>query len=321
MYTYIKKSIIGNFIESDADLSTLDGYGDAVGVDWEDYDNGMFLLLSSEQLAFRADHPEATVQEIWNMSIPKPPARRKGGVRTEPERTLDDAKAELHEAVNEYADSLKVFYVNDQPVWFEDRPSLKLQIDAEAMYGQENVTLYDGDGNAYTLPIADANNAIIAVEHYNTQCQDMIANLHAQIETIPSLEFADSIVIEDFTQNSPQAPSFTTPGYVPVHPDNPIDDSSTDADSKEVYKVLYKLANCTIDNDIYEVPAGSNWKSSVYPEKGLALYIPDFVATMGEGDLEVYFEPDYDQRPDYAAWARIEVGEVHGDIFVAGQAR
>lgn len=43
------------------------------GTTLEDYEQGAFLLLSSEQVAFHEAHPDASPIECWNMEIPSSP--------------------------------------------------------------------------------------------------------------------------------------------------------------------------------------------------------------------------------------------------------
>lgn len=43
------------------------------GTTFEDYEQGAFLLLSSEQVAFHEAHPDASPIECWNMEIPSSP--------------------------------------------------------------------------------------------------------------------------------------------------------------------------------------------------------------------------------------------------------
>lgn len=43
------------------------------GTTLSDYDNGAFLLLSSEQVAFHEAHPDVSPIECWNMEIPSSP--------------------------------------------------------------------------------------------------------------------------------------------------------------------------------------------------------------------------------------------------------
>ena len=65
--TYIQKQI--RFWNAEAALPN--SY--KTGTTNEDYDNGAFLLLSSEQVAFHEAHPEASPIECWNMEIPSSP--------------------------------------------------------------------------------------------------------------------------------------------------------------------------------------------------------------------------------------------------------
>lgn len=44
-----------------------------VGSSIEDYENGAFLLLSDEQAAFHAAHPEASQLEVWRMELTPTP--------------------------------------------------------------------------------------------------------------------------------------------------------------------------------------------------------------------------------------------------------
>ena len=54
---------------------TKDPFNDSynVGTTLEDYDNGAFLLLSDEQIAFHEANPNATPLQVWNMDIPSSP--------------------------------------------------------------------------------------------------------------------------------------------------------------------------------------------------------------------------------------------------------
>lgn len=44
-----------------------------IGSSIEDYENGAFLLLSNEQAAFHAAHPDASQMEVWNMELTPEP--------------------------------------------------------------------------------------------------------------------------------------------------------------------------------------------------------------------------------------------------------
>lgn len=60
---YISKKI--PFLEIAEELPSYYGIGTTI----EDYDNGLYLLLSSEQAAFHEANPDATPVEVWNMEL------------------------------------------------------------------------------------------------------------------------------------------------------------------------------------------------------------------------------------------------------------
>ena len=64
---YINKTIPFWETEKDLPLSYK------TGVSIEDYENGAFLLLSDEQAAFHAAHPDASPLEVWNMQLTPAP--------------------------------------------------------------------------------------------------------------------------------------------------------------------------------------------------------------------------------------------------------
>ena len=289
IYTYLKQGLNTKVISTTYDITTLGGYENSVGTTWQDYLSGKYILLNAEQLAFYQEHPEATPEEIYNAQLTPVPAR-----------TLDDAKKELHIKADDMAEELKVFYVDNMVTWFSDRPSVNLQIDAEAFEGTEYIDLYDDNDNHIHLPLAEAKNMILAVERYDNRCKIFIRNLHSMIETIPTLEVADSIDVEEYRAQAPETPSF----YTEPQP------------TAETYYIYYKILNAHADNDVSAVTAGDAWKSTVYPDDGFALLRTDFTAEMGSKPIDVYFEPDVLGRKEYASWARMEIPSVTGDISI-----
>lgn len=69
MYTYIKIEIPSHYFIIDEEL-TRDCFN--VGDTLEDYNNGKFVLLNEQQVQFHVDNPDASVEEVYNMSINKP---------------------------------------------------------------------------------------------------------------------------------------------------------------------------------------------------------------------------------------------------------
>lgn len=82
MKTYIKKSIKGYYIEFPEEIDATYWEG-KIGSTYEDFKDGKWVLLSDEQLAFHTEHPEASISEVLNMTLPEPH-----------QRTLEDAKRE-----------------------------------------------------------------------------------------------------------------------------------------------------------------------------------------------------------------------------------
>lgn len=68
-----------------------------IGTKIEDYDSGAYLLLSNEQRAFRAAHPDVNQLEVWNMEIvpvPEPPTPEPP---SEPEPLAEARRQKLQE--------------------------------------------------------------------------------------------------------------------------------------------------------------------------------------------------------------------------------
>ena len=115
---YIKKQL--GFYFSEVQLG--DTYN--VGTTLEDYDNGAFLLLSDEQIAFHEAHPNASPVEVWNMeipSVPEPP------VVPEPDALVVARQQKLQEIAEQDAFSNKFFVsvtqggaeVANQELWID----------------------------------------------------------------------------------------------------------------------------------------------------------------------------------------------------------
>lgn len=97
---YIKKQL--GFYFSEVQLG--DTYN--VGTTLEDYDNGTFLLLSDEQVAFHEAFPDATPLQVWNMEIPSTPEPEPV---PEPDALEVARQAKLQEIADQDAFSNKFF--------------------------------------------------------------------------------------------------------------------------------------------------------------------------------------------------------------------
>lgn len=63
---YINKTASDFYVELD---SALDPESNLIGSTWEDYMNGCWILLSEEQISFRENNPNASVEEVFNMKL------------------------------------------------------------------------------------------------------------------------------------------------------------------------------------------------------------------------------------------------------------
>lgn len=68
-HVYIYKSAKGGYVTLAKALSS-ENY--PIGTTWQDYLDGLWVKLSKQQLAFRADHPDASIEEVWNMALNEP---------------------------------------------------------------------------------------------------------------------------------------------------------------------------------------------------------------------------------------------------------
>jgi hypothetical protein len=81
-HTYIQKDTESIYVEFEQKL----GKEIETGALWEDYVAGLWVLLTKEQVAFRDEHPKASVSEMLKMQLTPPPEPP-----SPPERTLEEA--------------------------------------------------------------------------------------------------------------------------------------------------------------------------------------------------------------------------------------
>jgi hypothetical protein len=160
-YVYIQKDTREIYVELDG---KIDENTSPVGTTWEDYVDGAWLLLSAEQVAFSDAHPDASVQEVFNMRlnpVPQPPPP--------PQRTLADAIREKIVAIDAYdhSDSVNSFTINGVDTWIpvDQRAYLKGMIDA-LKSKQETSVEVPLLGQFLTLPVAVAEDLLSDIEIY-----------------------------------------------------------------------------------------------------------------------------------------------------------
>lgn len=117
------------------------------GTTLEEYENGAYIALSDEQIAFRETHPEATQVEAFHMQI----------AVVVP--TLEEAKQRKIRDIRAYDRSCDVntFFCNGVSTWLtvEERTQWMCSLISARNRGEQTVT-FPLLGKSYTLPIDTA---------------------------------------------------------------------------------------------------------------------------------------------------------------------
>ena len=200
MYTYIREQHKGYYIETN-ELIDAEYWAGQIGTTYEDFLNGMWVLLSDDQVAFHEEYPEASVKEVLDMQLtPVPP------------RTLEQAKTEKIAELEAYNDSENVnqFYVVKDGVtvtdWLtpEKRSNYRNSIDAAKLVGLASLSLYVG-GMPVTLPTYIAEQMLAQVQLYADQCFIVTEQHNANIEALESVMAVDGY---DIAKGYPEKPVF-----------------------------------------------------------------------------------------------------------------
>ena len=122
--------------------------------------------------------------------------------------TLEDIKANKVEEILAYDSSPTVneFSIGGQPMWLDKatRAGLLLRFEAESKVGREETTLWN-DGMSYTLPLAQAQQILIALELYASACYD---NTQSHIAEVQKLDTIEAVNAYDYTTGYPSKLAF-----------------------------------------------------------------------------------------------------------------
>lgn len=205
-YTYIKHDIRGYYIEFD-EMFDPNLYNN-LGSTFQDFLDNLWVLLSPEQVAFHEEHPEASVSEVWNMEIvPVPPYVR----------TLEDAKNEMMQNINDYdsSDNVNAFNVHDTEHdvtfegWFtpDERSNYKSSIDAAKLLGVSALTFFIGDVLLEVTP-TQAEYMLAQVQLYADQCYIVTKQHKIAVEALETIEEVDAF---PYQQGYPSKITFEYP--------------------------------------------------------------------------------------------------------------
>lgn len=118
--------------------------------------------------------------------------------------TLENVKAQKIEEIRIYDSSSEVneFSMGGLPIWLDKatRAGLLLRFEAESKVGRETTTLWYG-GQSFTLPLAQAQQILIALELYASECYD---RTQAHIAEVQKMDSKEAVEAYDYTTGYPQ---------------------------------------------------------------------------------------------------------------------
>lgn len=182
-----------------------------LGTTWEDYIGNKWVLLSPEQVAFHNEHPELGIYDVWRMIIPTPH-----------ERTLEEAKEEMINTINNYdnSESVNSFIVRTPSVseeavdgyveitaWItqQERSNYRSSIDSAKLLGVETLSLYIGD-MPVTLSTTDAESMLAHIQLYADACFIVTKQHKTTVRNLMTIEAVDSY---DYQSGYPETLVFT----------------------------------------------------------------------------------------------------------------
>lgn len=197
---YIKKQL--GFYFSEVLLG--DTYN--VGTTLEDYDNGAFLLLNDDQIAFHEANPDATPLQVWNMEIPSSPEPEPV---PEPDALAVARQQKLQEIAEQDAFSNKFFVsvtkegieVANQELWIDKdlRNSLySITLPALLSDGETKTKLWTTGTppQSIDVPISWAMDKLPLLEIYAKRTYDLRASNEAATYAATTVEEIQSIDVK-----------------------------------------------------------------------------------------------------------------------------
>ena len=202
METYIRNNIKGYYIEFSEPLDPVVWEG-KIGTTYQDFIDGKWVHLSAEQLAFRAEHPSASIREVIAMEItPAPP------------RTLEQAKSEKISQINSYdsSDAVNSFNIimDGETItdWFtpDIRANYKLSIDSAETVGTETLSIpINGIDDPVELPVQTAKVMLAQIHLYADACFRVTK---AHIAAVEALDTIGAVDAYDYETGYPEKPVF-----------------------------------------------------------------------------------------------------------------
>lgn len=195
MLIYVRKEIPGYYLDTEEyiDPEYWEGW---IGYTYEDFLDNKWVLLSQDKVDYHDSHPNASIEEVFNLG-PKP-------------RTLEQAKAEMIELIDEYDQSSNVngFIINNSiEGWFTpyERSNYRSSIDAAKRLGVETLSVIISN-QIFTVPTETAELVLDQVQLYADRCFLVTKQHKMQVMSLDTIEDVDAF---PYTQGYPQKLNFT----------------------------------------------------------------------------------------------------------------
>lgn len=184
MYTYIKKTVPGYYFDL-AEMLKEEDYSN-LGTTYEDFMANKFVLLSETQVAFRDEHPNASIREMLKMEMDKPA-----------ERTLEDAKRDMLSKIYEYdySENVNSFTINGAiTAWFSVQERLNYQRSVDAALSEDqnaNMQFFVND-TLLEVPAAAAKSMLSQIQLYADKCFIVTKTHKLAVEKLTTIEEVDN---------------------------------------------------------------------------------------------------------------------------------
>lgn len=164
----------------------------------EDYNLGAYLPLDNDQIAFRAENPEATQMEVYYMQL-----------SPEPVRTVEQARQDKLMQIEMYdrSEAVNTFYVNGIPDWLtpDVRSNYRNSIDSAELLQETHITFTVAQ-IASTLTLQDAKVILAKIQRYADNCTIVTKTHMAAVRSLSSIDEIDNY---DYKVNYPKKEEFS----------------------------------------------------------------------------------------------------------------
>lgn len=172
-----------------------------IGEGWDDYEKGAWVLLSKDQISFKNDNPDASVQEVLNMQL-ELDSESEPAPEPSPEDLFKKAVSEKVCSIRELDNASNVFYVkqgeNKIALWLDKNTRnsiLNVTLPAERAKGKTSTTLWN-EGNymnniapiPLTVPIEWMEEKLLELELYAKETYDIKNENFAALFNCTSIE-------------------------------------------------------------------------------------------------------------------------------------